>query len=270
MNSAHLSPLNEAINVPGVVFTRNAVLFEKRQPIERLIALAKQAAGVGRSMAWFLGDIGLEIQEHARRSNADQAEKNLKQAEQLASDPKGNREKIRDLRADAQRLKEDSGESFRASYSGKLDIDDGYWRNCVMHARFFPPSTRNEPRPVTRSDAPPQAGPLLITHYAVAMKAAGGAKGSLAKAQAWLEKAASHGWTPSELRKQVNLSLATAHPPSTPSEVNHFAALDAADAWAITNGEREIDPAHAPTLRTRWAALIAFLKKLEGASGAPE
>lgn len=260
--SITLSVLNDAINFPGMVFTRNAVLFQKRPTLDHLLAAAAKASEVGKGMAWFLGDIGLEIQDHARRENAMQAERNLAIAEKLSSDPKGNREKIRDLRAEAQLLKEDSGESFRATYCPTLEIDPGYWRNCVMLARFFPPSSRvgllRNPEGVS-----PHGDSMRPEHYRVAMLAAGGAKGSRQQAEQWLQRAQTNGWRPSELRKQVSLANATARPPAKAPETNPFAELDAADAWCIAHPE-QIDQAHRASLRVRWSALIRFVGEITG------
>lgn len=95
------------------------------------------------------------------------------------------------------------------------------------------------------------------------MIGAGGMKGSVATAQQWIAQATKDALTASELRKKVNLSLATSRPPTKPPETNPFTALDAADQWVIGHRDEVINPAAAALFRTRWAALIEFIERLK-------
>ena len=94
------------------------------------------------------------------------------------------------------------------------------------------------------------------------MRGAGGAKGKLATAEQWIAQATKDALSAAELRKRVNLSLATSRPPPKAAEENPFSELDAADQWCIAHKGEQIGPDYLPALRVRWAALIEFVGKL--------
>lgn len=201
----HLSIVNEAINVPGVAWKRNAVLFSEQQKVETLNKLASAALEVSGGAAWWLGDIGLALQEQ-------------------------------------------KGAHYITGRAEVLGVDEGYWMNCVSLCRFFKPSQRCET--------------LTVHHHAVAMKAAGGASGDIKTATRWLTMAAESGWSAAELRKHVNLSLASAPKPKNDALENPFAPVDEADKWATQHKADTTSPQHAAQLLTRWQALVEYIELL--------
>ncbi len=205
---SQLSIVNEAVMMPGVAFFANGIIFEKELTVEQLNQLSAKVAEMYSGMAWWLGDIGLAIQQK-------------------------------------------KGDDYRRGRAQIIGIDEGHWANCVMVARFFPPSSRDEGRG--------------WKHHLEAMRGAGGAaKGELKKAINWLAVAKEHNWKVTEMRREVGLSLATIRPPTTRAEANPFEPIDRLDAWLGGKPTLpEISPADARNQLVRWQAIVEFVHQLE-------
>ncbi len=258
--SESLSVVAAGLTQSGVEWRRNAVVFSKTFSLEQLSGMAARVAELGDGFAWWLGDIGLEIQARHREANELEARKLDKKAAQLERDLEHVEGKERDEVRDALRMTEKKAAELRdpkgsASWyspeaSEAMGIDDGYWRNCVMLCRFFKPSHRNDS--------------LKPKHHITAMYAAGGAGGKVSDATKWLKRAESESWSASELRKQVNLSLADA--PKEPAPLDDpFAELVPADRWAIQFRQKvpALSDADAIKLFTMTQALREFLAELQ-------
>ena len=227
-------------SIRGVHFETHCVVFSSAQTLESLNKLAAGVCQVEGATAWWLGDIGLEIYRD-------------KVGEWLTANPlpAENPEAFRAQRdQDAQEFAED----YLRARSEIVGCKDGYWQNCMALARFYPADQR--------------VGTLTVDHHRAAMVGAGGQElhastEARRKAQEWLFKADSEGWTASELRRQVNLALATHTEPKGPPEQIPFEPLDEADKWAMKNREVKLDQVSASKLLTRFQALIEFLERLK-------
>jgi hypothetical protein len=148
-------------------------------------------------------------------------------------------------------LQERKGEEYRTGRAEILGISESLWANCVMIARYFPASRRLEA--------------LSIYHHWEAIRGAGGVeKADLKAAIRWLNGAVKNKWSVSQMREQVNKSLATLKPPDTPPLENIFLPLDEADKWAHQHLKEAnvTDPEHAKALLTRFQELISFFERL--------
>lgn len=256
-----LSVVNDAITIPGVAFKKNAVIFEKELPLDKLNALAANVAEMHGGTAWWLGDVGLAIQENNRRQNEVEAVKLEAQCAHLerelehiegAGDRDDIKEKLKRLDGKIRELRADKGDAYRAGRAEILGIDPGYWANCVMICRYYPPSHRCEG--------------LGIPHHHLAMQAAGGAGSKVKDAQGWLKRAQENAWSASDMRKQINIERAAVSVNHTPF-ANEWAPLDEADKWATSHRERAITPDAARALLTRWQSLIEFVERLRSVAG---
>lgn len=255
--SAALSVANSGIDVPGVAITRNACVFKKTLSLDQLNALAAHVTELQGGVAWWLGDVGLEIQARNREANEREAQDLDKKARRLERDLEHvegkEREELRDtlrmIEKRAAELRADKGDHYRAKHAEMLGIDAGYWANCVMVARFFAPSSRDEG--------------LSHMHHRVALYAAGGTEGKVADAVKWLRRAAKGNWSAADMRREVNQSLATAQKEPPPME-DPFAELVPADRWAITAKARvpKMSDDEAIKLFTMTQALREFLAEL--------
>lgn len=215
MSIAQLSVVNAAIDIPGVAFKRNGVIFAKPVKLEGLNKMMAAIVEMEGGTSWWYGDIGLAISDRA--------------------------------------AEEKKGENYAVERAEILGISSGHWWDCVSVARFYPNSDRSE---------------LSWTHHEVAMRGAGGSSGELAKALSWLRQAKEMNWSVSDLRKHVNLALATARPPKAPLEENAFAQIDELDAWLAKRPALPVlTAATARTQLVRWQALVSFVDQLKAIAG---
>lgn len=217
---------------PNTRFEPNALIFTKPQSLEQLNRLAVGVSKLEGATAWWLGDIGLAIQD-------------AKRAEFKSRNKKSSLVTAQDFEAAA--------DAFASEYTtGRADaigVDDGYWRNCVVLSRFFPASQRCDG--------------LSVHHHRVSLIGAGGAKGEPKLARKWLETATEHGWSASELRRHVNLSLATHTPASAEPEVNRWKFLDEADREAVKAKDLVVPREAAVSMLTRFKAIVEFIDRLK-------
>lgn len=217
---------------PNTRFEPNALIFTKPQSLEQLNRLAVGVSKLEGATAWWLGDIGLAIQDLKR---AEFRAKNERDPLMTAADWN------------------DAADSYAYHYmsvdSETIGVDEGYWSNCIMLSRFFRSSQRCED--------------LSVHHHRVAMLGAGGAKGEPKLARKWLETATEHGWSASELRRHVNLSLATHTPASAEPEVNRWKFLDEADREAVKAKDLVVPREAAVSMLTRFKAIVEFIDRLK-------
>ncbi len=141
------------------------------------------------------------------------------------------------------------GAHYVSERAAIVGIDEGYWRNCVQMARFFELSCRHDN--------------LSAKHHYEAMR---GSRGDKEKADEWLCSAEKLDWSCSDLRKHINLSLATVHAPETPAHENEFEGLDIADRWAKGSAGIQLDSDRARKILSRIQDLLAFIEKLKAAA----
>lgn len=211
----------------------NLVIEATEQALRREFAEAvEQHRQFHRSMAWVIGDKALALQEYKRAKLREEADELRERAANCTDDHDG-AEARKELLTRADKILSDKTLS---AYTDELckwaKIDEGYVRNCVMLARFYPLSCRHDG--------------LGSEHHVVAMQAArkkigggvsrGGAvdEQGVVIASGWLSRASQEGLSVSTLRKVVNISLATGTPARGKPEADPFAVLNAADQWAIT------------------------------------
>lgn len=211
------------IPLPAASATQNGLTINQRATDKEMSDLGHALAQIEGSRQWWLGDYGVEIQ---RRKMKEAKALNPGIAEE-------------DMRA--------AGRHYMGERADILGIDAGSWHNCVMVARYYELSFRNE---------------TSFGHHYIAMLAAGGAGSDPKKAIAWLLKANEKGWSVAQLRREVNLSLGTAPIPQASAEANLFAPLDGADHWAATQNETRFTPELAKACLVRFTALIAFVDRL--------
>lgn len=234
-----------SVPLPGGVWTRREFVVFDGATEAQLCQAVRQMSALNLSSRWALGDLGMAIQERKRAEFAKQA-KALRESAKRSEDA----EHRGRLLKQAEGLEGSRMDTYTRELADVLEISDGYWRDCVQLARFYPPSERSDAHGITPA------------HHHAAMKAAGGAGGKLATAQQWIAQATKDALTAAELRKKVNLSLATSRPPAKPAERNEFEALDAADQWAIAHKGLLLTPEQGEVLRVRWSALADFMARL--------
>lgn len=217
---------------PNTRFEPNAVIFTKPQSLEQLNKLAAGVSKLEGATAWWLGDIGLAIQD-------------AKRAEFKAANKKDKLITADDWNAAADAY----AREYTTGRADSIGVDDGYWWNCVLLCRFFPSSQRCEG--------------LSVHHHRVALIGAGGAKGDPRQAKKWLETAREHGWSASELRRHVNLSLATHTPATAEPEINRWKFMDEADREAVKTKDLEVPREAAVSLLTRFKAIVEFIDRLK-------
>lgn len=219
--------------VPDAQIKPNAIIFAEEPTLESLNQLAASIKEVEGGTAWWLGDIGLRIQDIKRR-------------EWIAANPTLTDELEREAGAARH------AQAYTRGRAEILAIDAGYWKNCVSIARFYEPSCRNDR--------------LSVAHHVAAMKGAGGAAGEKESALIWLEKAECNEWSASELRHHVNLSIAVHRNAEKAPLQQYYKALIAADDWAIKHQNDEINPSVAAAWLIQLQALVAYIHNLENAA----
>jgi hypothetical protein len=208
-----------SVDMPGGVWTVKEFVVFDGATTEQLCQSVVRLTKLNLSSKWALGDLGIALQARKRIQVEKEAQALREKANAIdATEPEAKEHKKR-LIKEAEDIEASRVDEYARELADVLKVDEGHWRNCVSLARFFPVSLRNDT--------------LFPEHHIAAMKAAGGAKGEPAKAQAWLNDAAQQELTASELRKRVNLSLATAKPVKGPPHEDDYAAITQADTWAM-------------------------------------
>ena len=225
-------------NIVGAQLNDSAIVFSMKLPVEKLNALARAISKISGSSPWWTGDISLEIQAQ-------------KCAEYRAAHP----EKDEDIPGELERGGEQFAGEYLALRSQEDGIDHGYRKNCMMVCRFYNPSCRHDT--------------LTFAHHVAAMTGAGGADGKMPVAQQWLKKAAKNRWSAADMRRNVNLALATHTPASHEPEYNPYQFLDKADEWAMQHKDDPLTADSAAKLLTRFEALVVFFARLRQISNAP-
>lgn len=244
-----VSPADAPVaQLPGGVATKTAFIPLPGSTVEQLCASVRQVTTMEGALAWWLGDLGIELQERKRKQLSAEAAALRKEAAALDIKEPEAKERRRRLLEQAEE-KETSGVIRYTDELGEaLKVDVGYWKNCVMLARFYEPSSRGDG--------------LTPKHYRVALTAVGGVNGDVRKAQAWLQTAQKEHLTASELRKQVNVTLATARPPAGAPEVDAYAALHEANRWCMAHKDERLTAQQRLFLLERFPALVAFVEGL--------
>ncbi len=241
--------ITPTIPLPGGVWTKTQFTIFDSATDDQLMQAAAQLYRMNVSAQWALGDIGLAIQERFRQVVLSKTREMNERAAKLESPAER-----ATLIAQASELESKQLPSYTDGIAEKLNIEAGYWRHCVLLARFYPPNERHES--------------LTPAHHLVAMKGAGGAtRGSATKARPLLILAEKKEWGASELRRHVNSYLATSQPPKKwQPEPNRFKVGDAFDQWCIGNPPGSLSSEEKQLLVTRWQAAIAFIDSLRQSS----
>lgn len=220
--------------IPMMSTTLDIVEHHTEADLRREFAQAvEQYRRYHKCMAWEIGDRAIALQECKKAVLHAEAAELRARAGNCTDDQEGNVAR-RDLLTKADRLeKDDALSGYTRQLCEANHIDEGYVRNCVMLARFYPVSLRHDT--------------LLVEHHVVAMQAArkklGGGTSSggtteskgVGIAAGWLSKAEQEGMKASELRRQANASLATHTPPAGPPEADPYTELTAFDEWSISH-----------------------------------
>lgn len=236
------------IRLPGITATKTALSVAESATDQQLHDAFGQIAKMEKSVAWWIGDLGIAISERKRAPLLEKAAELRKRAKNCTDDEDGMRA-ARDLRAQADKV-EASQVEYARELSEAHGLDSGYIRSCVQLCRAFQVCDRSHT--------------LTPQHHRAALKAAGTqTTGSgLTKAVEWLNVAEDEKLTAAELRKRVNQSLATTHSPTARAEEHVHKALDAADSWCIHNGGAQYSKPVAANMLVRWQALVKFVDNL--------
>lgn len=237
--------------LPGVVCTRMCLTVFDAATDQQLHRAFSQITKMEKSVAWWLGDLGIAIQERKRRLLAREAAELRQMANDCTKDSEGIKA-ARGLNERAGRLEVSGVVEYTAEVCAAHNVDAGYLRNCVSLSRFYQPSQRCDG--------------LTVHHHRVAFLEGGQTStgaGEINKAVGWLNISREENLSVSELRKRMRMSGRTAFPPTTAPQSNEYKELDAADSWCIHNPIGVIDSARAQTLCVRWLALREWVGKLE-------
>lgn len=225
-NPAHQAAI-ASVDFPGGVWTAKQFIVDPNATMAELCESVKRLNRLNLCSQWALGDLGIALQDFRRAAIDIEMNEFITQAE--ATQDAEHRQR---LLAKAKKL-EHAHVDYMRDLSKTLGVDDGHWRDCVQLARFYPPGERYDT--------------LYPHHHRVAMRAArrqvvgegevssprmqAKAKGA---AHAMLTEAEQRGDTVPDMRKRANTALATAPLPKHAPEADPYAALNAADEWAIT------------------------------------
>lgn len=240
------------LELPGIVATKTSLTVFDSATNQQLMAAFGQIAKMEKSVAWWLGDLGIALQERKRRELAVEATELRRRANDCSTDEDGLKT-ARDLRDRAEKI-ENRGE---VEYTGELcevyNVDSGYLRNCVSLCRSFLVSQRCDS--------------LTVNHHRVILNGLGGPdalkkESTRTLATKWLDEASEKNWRAPELRKHVAQSRAIFHKPAIAAEVNEFAELDSADVWARCHLNDELSSEQRGYGQTRWKALWEYLQKV--------
>jgi hypothetical protein len=242
---------NETVlQLPGVVATRTTLVVFDSATEQQLQKAFSQIAKMNVSLVWWLGDLGIALQARKQKQLAKEAAALRVRANECTTDDAGMEAK-RQLLERANKIETTGVIEYTRDLCAAHNISEGYVKNCVMLARFYEPSFRNDG--------------LLPQHHIVAMVAVGGSKGDPEKAKVWLAEAKEQDLTASELRKRVNIAKIPVSGPEAPAEPHAFEEMDAADAWAVRFKEEagNLEHEQAEKLLTRWQAIRELLTLLE-------
>ncbi len=236
------------VQLVGGVATRNAFVVFDTATTEQLVAALGKVKEMEGATAWWMGDIGLALQERKRAELAGKAAELRKRATELdGSDPEQVRAK-ENLIEQAEELENGAEIKYREQLAEAFAINAGYLANCVSLARFYPPSFRNEG--------------LTVAHHIEAMR---GAKRDSQKIQEILKEAKDKGQTASEMRKELAEKNAVHRAPVAAAEAPSFTELAKADDWA--KGFRTkldtLTPAEAMGILSQMQELRALFTQLE-------
>jgi hypothetical protein len=232
----------------GVVVSRTGLIIGDEVSDQDLHRAFSQTAKMEKSVAWWIGDLGIAIAERKRAPLVAKAAELRDRAKNCTDDEDGLRA-ARELRLQADRV-----EGGQVEYARELaeahGLNSTYIRDCVMLCRAIPGSSRTDT--------------LTPKHHHAALKAAGtqSTGSGLTKAVEWLNVAESEKLTAAALRKRVNQSLAEVRDPIKPAEENPYKLLDAADSWCIHNASTVYAKAVAANMLVRWQALVALVDNL--------
>jgi hypothetical protein len=236
------------VQMTGGVATRNAFHVFDSATNEQIIAAIGKVREMEGATAWWLGDLGLAIQQRKLDELASKAKELRARAESLdGSDPEQAAVK-NNLLEQAEDMENGAEIKYRDSICEAFGIDRGYWANCVSLARFYPPSLRNEG--------------LTVEHHIAAMR---GAKRDGEKIQEVLKRAKINGQSAAELRKQLAEESASHRPPTSPPFPLDFSELGRADTWAkrFRGNVKGLTPDQAMAILLQGQALKSLFDELE-------
>mgnify|MGYP007089696095 CR=1 FL=1 len=173
-----LQVMEQTIAIPGVRFTRSAMIFERLNE-DTLVAAGAFLQAVDECGAWWRGDhlaaycgynIGLEEKENGRAYD--------------------------------ELTKQDKLKQYTSKYAATWNREPKTLRHYLGMARFYNLSCRQDE--------------LSWTHHYEAAVGAGGAVGDLAMAQEWLDLAIKNRWSVSELRAAIRNAKRAAAAPVEP------------------------------------------------------
>lgn len=203
------------VQLIGGVATKNAFHVFDTATNEQLISTICKVREMQGASAWWLGDLGLAIQDRKRAELAAQVKELRDKAVEMDGSLPEQANVKNELLERADELDNGAEVKYTAELCSALGIDVGYLKNCVSLARFYPPSLRNDG--------------LTVEHHIAAMR---GAKRDGAKIQEVLKQAKVSGQSASELRKSLAEESATHRPPVAQPETDEFEALGRANKWA--------------------------------------
>lgn len=249
MKIEELNPEDKpVINLIGGVATKNAFHVFDTATNEQLITTLNKVREMEGATAWWMGDIGLAIQERKRADLAGRAIELRDKAANLDGSVPDQADHKNRLLEEAEGLENGAEVSYRDEICRSLEIDPGYLANCVRLARFYPPSSRGEG--------------LKPKHFRVVQDYI---KQDREEAKQWLDRARENNWKASDLRKEIAKSKATAHPPETPPEKNEFEEITKADRWAMRFKETadDLTSGQAHAVLVMMSEILSLAKKLE-------
>jgi hypothetical protein len=249
MITEKLNPSDKpVVSLAGGVATRNAFVVFDTATNEQLVTAMVKVREMEGATAWWLGDIGLALQDRRQAELAVKAAECRNKAAELDGSVPEQAAVKNGLLEQAEELENGAETKYRNELCAALDIDAGYLANCVSLARFYPPSSRNEG--------------LRVKHHVVAMNAA---KKDAGKAQQWLNEARSEGLAASDLRRRLAEAKAPYKAPETPPERFEFSELSRADEWAKRFREKvlKLTPEEATAILTQMTELRALAFQLE-------
>lgn len=236
------------VSLAGGVATKNAFVVFDTATNEQLVGALMRVREMEGATQWWLGDIGLALQERKHRELAAKVQELRTKASEMDGSIPEQAAVKNDLLKQADALDNGAEVKYTAELCEALDIDVGYLKNCVSLSRFYPPSCRHDG--------------LGVKHHAVAMAAG---KMDANKAQQWLAKARAEHLGASDLRKVAAESVAIYKAPEAPALPLSYDELTRADKWAMkfkTKAET-LTSAEANAILTNIAELRALITRLE-------
>jgi hypothetical protein len=203
------------ISLAGGVATRNAFVVFDGATTEQLVNAITRVREMEGATQWWLGDIGLALQDRKKKQLVSQAKELRAKASELDGSIPEQAKVKNELLEQAEEFENGAEIKYTAELCEALDIDVGYLKNCVSLARFYPPSCRHDG--------------LGIKHHAAAVTAS---NRDIQKAQQWLVTAHTERLSAPDLRKRGAEAKATYKTPELPPMALSYDELSRADAWA--------------------------------------